>query len=223
MAFHRTVRSGRRLTAFLCLLAAPLALAVLCTAAPANAAPPAAPPAASKINPVIAVDFKCKLTDEGLVCGNTKKKKKKNNNGGGDGASNNGEGSCGPGYVALDKPNKCGALCQPVEGDPCAKPAAPAEVQANECSKFPGMVGTYPDCTCPEGTDFQGYKGCVKLNAGRICQVFPRSFTSTEYQTLEHNFLLECVSKYKSKRGGTCITNSGPGQYADTCCCDYTY
>jgi hypothetical protein len=36
-----------------------------------------------------------------------------------------GERSCPPGYVVLDKPNKCGAFCEPKEGDPCDKKQTP--------------------------------------------------------------------------------------------------
>jgi hypothetical protein len=151
-----------------------------------------------------------------LVCGDTKKNKKKIENEPENGASGDGERACPPGYVVLKEKNKYGAFCEPKEGFPEQAPA-----QAEKC-QFPGEVGTPPNCTCPEGTDFQGYKGCVKVTVVRLCQVFPRSFTNTEYQTLEHNFLLECVSKYKSKKGGSCTTNTGQGTYADTCCCEYT-
>ena len=86
------------------------------------------------------------------------------------------------------------------------------------------MIGTPPNnCDCPAGIDFQGYKGCVKLNAGRICQNFDRSVENYgKYQSDELNFKKECVSKYKSKQGATCVTNEGPGNF-DKCCCDYTY
>jgi hypothetical protein len=166
MPFYRTARSGRRLTAFLCLLAAPLALAVLCTATLANAATPVPPAGASRINPAIAVDSKCKLTKDGPVCSFTKKnKKKKIDTDAEDGASGDGKRDCGPGYVALDKPNKCGAFCQLAEGDPCAKPSAPAV--AKECGY--GMIGTPPDhCDCPAGSKFKGAKGCVATYG---CQV----------------------------------------------------
>jgi hypothetical protein len=62
---------------------------------------------------------------------------------------------CDPGYVVLDKPNKYGACCEPKEGFP-----TPAPAPAEKC-KFPGEVGTPPNCTCPPGTEFMGYKGCV--------------------------------------------------------------
>lgn len=65
-----------------------------------------------------------------------------------------GEIACPPGYVVLDKPNKYGACCEPKEGFP-----APA----TEKCKFPGEVGTPPNCHCPENTEFVGYKGCVTV------------------------------------------------------------
>jgi hypothetical protein len=68
------------------------------------------------------------------------------------------------GYVVLEKPNKYGSFCEPKKGLPNTTPPAEAE----KC-KF-GMFGTPPnDCHCPEGTEFQGYKGCVLELA--CCQV----------------------------------------------------
>jgi hypothetical protein len=77
-----------------------------------------------------------------------KKKKNKNqnndNNGGNGGAETQGTGGapadggdhvCPAGYVTLDKKNKYGAFCEPREGV-CAK----------------GLIGTPPNCKCPEGT-----------------------------------------------------------------------
>jgi hypothetical protein len=68
---------------------------------------------------------------------------------------------CEPGMVVLDKPNKYGACCEAREGLPPPKTAEP------EKCKFPGEVGTPPNCTCPPGTEFMGYKGCV--TAQRVC------------------------------------------------------
>ncbi len=62
--------------------------------------------------------------------------------------------SCPAGYVVLDKPNKYGACCEPKEGLP--------KSEAEKC-KFPGEVGTPPNCHCPENTEFVGYKGCVTI------------------------------------------------------------
>ena len=63
---------------------------------------------------------------------------------------------CEPGFVVLDKPNQYGACCEAREGLPPPKTAEP------EKCKFPGEVGTPPNCSCPPGTEFMGYKGCVK-------------------------------------------------------------
>ena len=77
------------------------------------------------------------------------------------------EHSCPAGYVVLDKPNAYGACCEAKEGIP-----KPAPAEAEQC-KF-GMVGTPPnDCHCPEGTEFQGYKGCVAKK--RTCIAIPKN------------------------------------------------
>jgi hypothetical protein len=52
-----------------------------------------------------------------------------------------GEHSCPDGMVVLDKPNKYGACCEAKEG---------------LCPK--GLLGTPPDCTCPEGTIPSGHQ-----------------------------------------------------------------
>ena len=177
---------------------------------------------------IVPADFKCGMVDGKLVCGSTKGNKDRDENDDDDddkpkkskdkvipktcGKKVN----CEAGFVKLEKPNKYGACCEAREGLP------PAKQQEGEKCKFPGEVGTPPNCKCPDGTDFQGYKGCVKLNAGRICQKFERTIGSSQYQHDEAKFLKECVSKYKSKKPGTCETNVGPGNF-DTCCCDYTY
>jgi hypothetical protein len=79
-----------------------------------------------------------------LVVKVEKKKQNKNgNNDGGNGATqqvasdaaDGGDHVCPSGYVVLDKPNKYGNYCEPREGV-CAK----------------GMIGTPPNCACPEGT-----------------------------------------------------------------------
>lgn len=75
-----------------------------------------------------------------------------------------GEISCPAGYVVLDKPNKYGACCEPKDASPDKQPAPAAE----KC-KFPGQVGTPPDCSCPPGTEFRGYKGCVRVGG---CHTF---------------------------------------------------
>ena len=73
------------------------------------------------------------------------------------------EHACPPGYVVLDKPNKYGAYCEPKEGLPATPPAEP------EKCKFPGQVGTPPNCSCPAGTEFLGFKGCVGYKLDEYC------------------------------------------------------
>jgi len=109
--------------------------------------------------PLLEIKFGCKFVQDKLVCGNDVGDA---NNDGGDkkeseGQGTQGERSCPPGYVVLDKPNKYGAFCEPKEGSP-----APAPAEGETC-KFPGQVGTPPNCKCPVGTEFLGYKGCVKF------------------------------------------------------------
>jgi hypothetical protein len=70
---------------------------------------------------------------------------------------------CEPGMFVLDKPNIYGACCQ-AGAEPLKPKTTPAE--AEKC-KFPGEVGTPPNCKCPDGTEFMGYKGCVKQQ--RVC------------------------------------------------------
>lgn len=91
--------------------------------------------------------FECKLEGGQLTCGQTKAKAKE--------PDNQGERACPPGYVVLEKANKYGAFCEPREGLP-----APQAAEPEKC-KFPGEVGTPPNCSCPNGTEFLGYKGCV--------------------------------------------------------------
>jgi hypothetical protein len=64
---------------------------------------------------------------------------------------------CDPGETKLDKPNIYGACCQ-VGAAPLTPKTTPVEPE--KC-KFPGELGTPPNCYCPDGTEFMGYKGCV--------------------------------------------------------------
>jgi hypothetical protein len=81
-----------------------------------------------------------------------------------------GEIACPPGYVVLDKPNAYGACCEQKQGLP-----APAPAEAEKC-KFPGEVGTPPNCHCPEGTEFMGYRGCLakEVEVGPAPKHIPR-------------------------------------------------
>ena len=202
------------------LLTASLAGAVVCFISGAEASPHFQAPMFSPLP--MQAGFKCGLVNGKLVCGDKKSSGDADDEDNqkpkaGEATKNCKKARCEPGLVVLEKPNKYGACCEPKEGSP-----APAPAEAQKCPY--GMIGTPPNnCDCPTGTDFQGYKGCVKLNAGRICQNFDRSISNYgKYQDDELNFKKECVSKYKSKVGATCVTNEGSGNF-DTCCCDYTY
>lgn len=106
---------------------------------------------------------KCKFKNGELACPSNKhkddeddadnddksKKKKKTGN------ICEGDNHCGAGFTDLETANKYGACCEPAKGFQ----TAPKE--AEKC-KFPGEVGTPPNCTCPPGTEFYGYKGCVE-------------------------------------------------------------
>ena len=72
-----------------------------------------------------------------------------------------GDNHCGAGYTDLETPNKYKACCQPND----ASQTAPKE--AEKC-KFPGEVGTPPNCTCPPGTEFMGYRGCLPKKADPV-------------------------------------------------------
>ena len=112
------------------------------------------------------VAFKCGMVNGKLVCGNTKG----NENRGDDDDDDDDRPkkskdkvipktcgkkvNCEAGFVKLEKPNKYGACCEAREGLP-----PPKQQEAEKC-KFPGEVGA-PNCHCPKGTTFLGYKGCV--------------------------------------------------------------
>ena len=74
----------------------------------------------------------------------------------------------------LEKPNIYGACCQ-ATAEPLTPKTAPAE---KEKCKFPGEVGEPPNCKCPDGTEFLGYKGCVK-KAAQPAPVALKSFDCT--------------------------------------------
>jgi hypothetical protein len=64
---------------------------------------------------------------------------------------------CEPGMFVLEKPNIYGACCQ-AGSEPLKHNTKPDEPK--KC-QFPGEVP--PDCNCPPGTEFMGYKGCVAV------------------------------------------------------------
>ena len=128
------------------------------------------------------------------------KKKKKHNEG------NQGERSCPAGYVVLDKPNKYGAFCEPKEGLP-----AP---EAEKC-KF-GMIGTPPNhCHCPEGTEFEGYKGCVAVEKKiqSFCNDYP--VQDPGLNANENDFIHRCDTVHKG--ASECHARSN-GLYFECCC-----
>jgi hypothetical protein len=127
------------------------------------------------------------------------------------------ERSCPPGYVVLDKPNKYGSLCEPKEGLP--------KTEAEKC-KFPGMVGTPPNCTCPTGTEFFVSRGCVRYQIVRdYCKTvdYPLDYT-TEAADIRvrggrelDSFIARCVSEYHSKN----VPCENIGGRVRRCCCVY--
>lgn len=137
---------------------------------------PLSPTSVATTGDVHVVGFKCGLVNGKLVCGD--KQSGGNKQGGSKKQSNDDEKpkkakdkaipktcgkkvNCEPGFVRLEKPNKYGACCEAREGLP--------PTQSAEKCKF-GMIGTPPnDCRCPAGTDFQGYKGCVKTPSEICC------------------------------------------------------
>jgi hypothetical protein len=126
-------------------------------------------------------------------------KKKKHNEG------NQGERSCPAGYVVLEKPNKYGSFCEPKDGLP-----APAPAEAEKC-KF-GMIGTPPnDCRCPEHTEFEGYKGCVRKAEEKYCRDY-----SYEQAGERVEFLNLCRAL---NRVGEC--NQPPHTSYLKCCCHW--
>ena len=62
---------------------------------------------------------------------------------------------------------ECGGPVRSVKSwrmeDVLGKPLEP------EKCKFPGEEGTPPNCKCPQGTEFLGYKGCVKYTLESYC------------------------------------------------------
>jgi len=148
-------------------------LAITCFSVFASANP-LSPTSVATTGDVHVVGFKCGLVNGKLVCGD---KQSGGNKQGGSKKQSNGDEkpkkakdkaipktcgkkvNCEPGFVRLEKPNKYGACCEAREGLPPTKAAEP-----QKC-KFPGEVGTPPNCSCPTGTEFLGYKGCVKTNS----------------------------------------------------------
>jgi hypothetical protein len=130
-------------------------------------------------------------------------KKKKNKD-----TSTPGEHSCPPGYVVLDKPNKYGAFCEPKEGLPAPAP---------EKCKFPGEIGTPPNCTCPNNTEFLGFRGCVKFTFGRKnCEVLPNKPGAYVRQDFWEQ--QKCFPVYGKGTRGSCLAYHGSTDNLECCC-----
>jgi hypothetical protein len=132
--------------------------------------------------PVVNAGFGCNFENGKLVCGQGnggndanddqgthKKKKHKDTDTG-----SQGERSCPPGYVVLDKPNKCGSFCEPKEGDPCAKAETPATTPAPTefcCGAKVSAPGDGPNtvrgdnvCLATQAEAEQGLKDDIQKN-----------------------------------------------------------
>lgn len=108
---------------------------------------------------------------------------------------------CEPGLIKLDKPNIYGACCQ-------AGAEAPQKKPETEKCKFPGEVGTPPNCSCPPGTEFMGYKGCVpKLT--KLCR---------QMEGVNAN-INSFKAEVNCKGNASCNPIGGDGD-KQLCCCD---
>ena len=114
---------------------------------------------------------------------------------------------CDAGEVKLDKPNIYGACCQ-VGAEPLKPKTAPAEPE--KC-KFPGEVGTPPNCTCPANTEFLGYKGCVKVRFPSVCTGNKPSQAAEDYWAAQKK---DCKGTF------TC---SPKGDLKECCCTEKVY
>ena len=192
-------------------------LAVLGYISTAAASPLATAAQVSPRDFAVQVDFKCRKVDGKLVCGSTKGNKNRDD----DDDDNEGDDepkkskdkaipktcgkkvNCEPGFVRLEKPNKYGACCEAREGLP-----PPTQQEAEKC-KFPGEVGTPPNCSCPNGTEFLGYKGCVAYTYQEAYCINP----STPGGGFNTKASEDLAKKCKSEGGyGQCKTK-------ESCCC----
>jgi hypothetical protein len=172
-----------------------------------------------------------------------KKKKKKDNGDNNSGTQPDTTGGevtrdCPVGYVALDKPNKYGALCEPKEGVckkgmigtppdcKCPEGTLPLGNGDNPCvakqnCPFPGQVGNPPNCDCPQGTEFVGYKGCVKYEDKENCE----AFTLPGDESKMTDFTVNCKNREgKIAKGPKDTIHLEPGQHAIVgLCCDVRY
>ena len=188
---------------------------------------------------VLEAAFKCEMVEGKLVCGKTGGSKSRDdvNDDDDDNDNDNDEPkkskdkvipktcgkkvNCEAGFVKLEKPNKYGACCEAREGLP-----PPKQQEAEKC-KFPGEVGTPPNCSCPPGTEFMGYRGCLPKKAPdpigpspkkviNECYTFP--FTREDPQAYPAPFTEKCRDVYKGKI--QCDGTFASGKLK--CCCTYT-
>jgi len=162
------------------------------------AAAPSASVIAAQVSPrevVVPVAFKCEMVEGKLVCGKTGGSKSRDD----DDDDNDDDDdrpkkskdkvipktcgkkvNCEAGFVKLEKPNKYGACCEAREGLPAAK------------CKFPGQINP-PNCDCPDGTEFMGYRGCLPKKAEPpekkyyCSQEVPESMVPLAKQTCTNN------------------------------------
>jgi len=169
---------------------------------------------------IVPVAFKCNLVGGKLVCGDKQDGSKKQS--GNDDDDDKPKKSkdkvipetcgkkvnCETGFVKLEKPNKYGACCEAREGLP-----PPTQAEPEKC-KFPGQIGTPPNCQCPEDTEFRGYKGCLKYTEAKSCkkvvsfsvedQIFARECHSEhshgvdECHHTQDPVFLECCCRYRA-------------------------
>ena len=203
-----------------------------------SAAAPIAPAIAVQVSPrevVVPVAFKCEMVEGKLVCGKTGGSKSRDDDDGDNDDDDRPKKSkdkvipktcgkkvnCEAGFVKLEKPNKYGACCEAREGLP-----PPQQQEAEKC-KFPGEVGTPPNCSCPPGTEFMGYRGCLPKKAAdpigpspkkviNECYTFP--FTREDPQAYQAPFTEKCRDVYKGKI--QCDGTFASGKLK--CCCTYT-
>ena len=162
---------------------------------------------------VVHAGLKCGLVDGQLVCGTKKSGAKDNDNDADDKpkkkkATGNvcaGNNHCGAGFTDLETPNNYGACCEAAG----ASKSAPKE--AEKC-KFPGEIGTPPNCQCPEDTEFKGYKGCLKYKQANWCK--------KAYVASVDNQLLSRKCREEYSHGNPECHKSDDPLYLE-CCCNY--
>ncbi len=162
--------------------------------------------------------FKCKKIEGKLVCGGFGKSGKNDKDGDDDDKAKKSEpftckkAKCDPGEVKLDKPNIYGACCQAT-----AAPLTP-KTEKEKC-KFPGELGEPPNCFCPEGTEFLGYKGCVRVHYGTTCGTGYISGPEAAFKT-EQEWTANARKDCDWREGVISFTCSYPAPDKKRCCCE---